>query len=81
MTNFEICQLLATPGPFEYLGQNPRCLENQFFLDEGVTRLGRAWGGGVLGRQIPRLYGGTIFGGMGHTWGVWQGIEHESFVF
>ena len=22
MTNFEICQLLATPGPFEYFGQN-----------------------------------------------------------
>ena len=40
--------------------------ENQFFLDEGVTRLQR--GLGVLGGQIPRLYGGTIFeGGMQHT--------------
>ena len=36
--------------------------ENQFFLDEGVTRLRR--GIGVLGGQVPRLYGGTIFGGV-----------------
>ena len=35
--------------------------ENQFFLYEGVRRLW--WGLGVLGGQIPRLYGGTIFGG------------------
>ena len=25
----------------------------------------------VLGGQVPRLYGGTIFGGLGHTWGRW----------
>ena len=61
MTNFEICQLLATPGPFEYSGQNNRCSENQFILNEGVTRLW--WGLGVLGGQVPRPYGGTIFGG------------------
>ena len=36
--------------------------ENRFFLDEGVTRLQR--GIGVLGGQVPRLYGGTIFGGV-----------------
>ena len=36
--------------------------ENRFFLDEGATRLG-----GVLGGQVPRLYGGTIFGGEGAT--------------
>ena len=24
---------------------------------------------GVLGGQVPRLYGGTIFGGVQHTWG------------
>ena len=36
MTNFEICQLLATPGPFEYLGQKPRGSENQSFLNEGA---------------------------------------------
>ena len=46
--------------------------ENRFFLDEGVTRLRR--GIGILGGQVPRLYGGTIFGGVWHTWGVWRGI-------
>ena len=61
MTNFEICQFLATPGPFEYFEQNLRSLENQFFLDEGATKLQQ--GLGVLGGQVPRLYGGTIFGG------------------
>ena len=81
MTNFEICQLLATPGLFEYLGQKPRCSENQFFLDEGVTRLQQGLGGGVLGGQVPRLYGGTIFGHVRHTWGIQQGIEHKSSVF
>ena len=61
MTNFEICQILATPGPFEYFGQNPRPSENQSFLNEGVTRLQQDLG--VLGWQVPRLYGGTIFRG------------------
>ena len=36
--------------------------ENRFFLNEGATRLRR--GLGVLGGQVPRLYGGTIFGGV-----------------
>ena len=54
--------------------------ENQFFLDEGATRL-RQGLGGVLGGQVPRLYGGTIFGGMQHTWGIQWGIEHKSSVF
>ena len=53
--------------------------ENRFFLDAGATRL--RWGLGVLGRQVPRLYGGTIFGGVWHTWGIWRGIEHKSSVF
>ena len=79
MTNFEICKLLATPGPFKYSRQNHRCSENQFFLDEGVTRF--RLGLGILGRQVPRLYGGTIFWGPQHTWGVWWVIEHESSVF
>ena len=35
--------------------------ENQFFLDEGVTGLRQSLG--ILGGQVPRLYGGTIFGG------------------
>ena len=39
--------------------------ENQFFLDEGVTRLWR--GLGVLGGQVIRLYGGTIFAGRSVT--------------
>ena len=37
--------------------------------------------GGVLGGQVPRLYGGTIFWGCDTLRGVWQGIENESFVF
>ena len=79
MTNFEICQLLATPGPFEYFWQNHRSSDNQSFLDEGATRL---WQGlGVLGGQVPRLYGGTSFGGCNTLRGVRQGIENESSVF
>ena len=46
--------------------------ENQLFLDEGAMRLRQ--GLGVLGGQVPRLYGGTIFGGVRHTWGIRQGI-------
>ena len=61
MTNFEICQLLATPEPFEYFGQNPRSSENKFFLNEGATRLQRVLG--LLGGQVPRPCGGTILGG------------------
>ena len=47
--------------------------ENRFFLDEGATRLRRGLGE-VLGGQVPRLYGGTILGGVRHTWGIRQGI-------
>ena len=39
-----------------------------------------AWGG-VLGGKIPRLYGGIIFGGVRHNWGIRRGIEHKSSVF
>ena len=46
--------------------------ENQFFIDEGAMGLRRGFG--VLGGQVPRLYGGTIFGGVRHTWGIQQGI-------
>ena len=42
--------------------------ENQFFLDEGVMRLQQ--GLEVLGGQVPRLYGGTIFWGGCDTLGV-----------
>ena len=34
--HFDICQLLATPGPFEYFCQNTGPSENQSFLNEGV---------------------------------------------
>ena len=63
IVTFEICRLLATPGPFEYFGQNWVSSENQSFLDEGVT--GLRCDLGVLGSQITRLYHGTIFGGGG----------------
>ena len=59
MTTFDICQLLATPGPFEYLCQNWVPSENQSFLDEGVTTPRQ--GLGVLGGQMTRLHNGTIF--------------------
>ena len=39
--------------------------ENQFFLDEEVTGLQSV--SGFVGEQVPRLYGGTILGGMQHT--------------
>ena len=58
---FEICQLLVTPGPFEYFGQNWVSSENQSFLDEGA--MGLRCDLGVLGSQITRLYDGTILGG------------------
>ena len=43
MVTFDICQLLATPGLFEYFCQNTGPSENQSFLDEGVVD--EAWGG------------------------------------
>ena len=39
--------------------------ENQFSLDEGATGLQSVLG--FVGGQVPRLYGGTIFGGVQHT--------------
>ena len=30
--------------------------------------------GGVIGGQVSRLYGGTIFEGVRHTWGIQRGI-------
>ena len=41
--------------------QNKMPSENQFFLDEGV--MGHLSVLGFVGGQVPRLYGGTIFGG------------------
>ena len=61
-SHFDICQLLATPGPFEYFGQNWVSSENQSFLDEGATGLQSDLG--VLAGQMTRLHDGTIFGGV-----------------
>ena len=41
--------------------------ENQFFLNEGAMGLQSV--SGFVGGQIPRLYGGTIFGGVTHLGG------------
>ena len=65
MVTFDICQLLATPGPFEYFCQNTGPSENQSFLDEGA--IGGRQGWGVLGGQIAGLHDGTIFLGVQHT--------------
>ena len=68
---------MATPGQFEYFGQNQGSSESQCFLDEGAT--GRQSVLGFVGGQVPRLYGGTIFGGGGvpHPGGVWRGFESK----
>ena len=67
MVTFDICQLLATPGPFEYFCQNTGASENQSFLDEGA--IGGRRGLGFLGGQIAGLHDGTIFGGATHLRG------------
>ena len=69
------CQFLATPGPFEYFGQKQGSSESQCLLDEGATGCQSVLG--VLGGQIPRLYGGTIFGGVRHPGGIWWGFESK----
>ena len=38
-----------------------------------------AWG--VVGGQVPRLYGGTIFGGVRHPGGIWQAFESKGSIF
>ena len=65
MVTFVICQLLATPGPFEYFCQNMGPSENKNFLDEGA--ISGQQGSGVLGGQMTRLHDGTIFCGVQHT--------------
>ena len=62
-------------GCSSYFGQKQGSSESQCFLDEGAT--GRQSVLGVLGGQVPRLYGGTIFGGIRHPGGVWQGFESK----
>ena len=36
---------------------------------------------GVVGGQVPRLYGGTIFGGVWPPRGIWQGFESKGSIF
>ena len=66
MVTFDICQLLATPGQFEYFCQNMGASENQSFLDDEGAIGGRRVLG-VLGGQIAGLHDGTIFLGVQHT--------------
>ena len=63
MVTFDICQLLATPGPFEYFCQNTGPSENQSFLNEGAIGGRRGLGGGGLGGQITGLHDVPFFGG------------------
>ena len=72
MVTLVICQLLATPGPFEYFCQNTGPSENQSFLDEGAISGQR--GLGVLGVQITGLHDG-FFGGATHLRG--DGGHHK----
>ena len=77
--HFDICQFLPTPGPFEYFGQKQGSSESQCLLDEGAT--GRQSVLGVLGGQVPRLYGGTIFGGGATPSGRLAGLRVQRFRF
>ena len=52
-----------------------------FFSMKEQQGFDEAWGGGVLGGQIPRLYGGTIFlGGVTHL-GCLAGHLVQKFRF
>ena len=79
MVTFDICQLLATPGPFEYFCQNTGASENQSFLNEGA--IGGRRGLGVLGGQIAGLHDGTIFGGCDTLKGCRGLLEKKSAFF
>ena len=78
MVTFDICQLLATPGPLEYFCQNTGPSENQSFLDEGV--IGGQRGLGVLGGQITGLHDGTIFWGCDTLKGC-RGLSEKKEAF
>ena len=77
MVTFDICQLLVTPGLFEYFCQNTGPSENQSFLDKGVTSGQR--GLGVLGVQMTGLHDGTIFGTATHLMGCQEPLEKIAF--
>ena len=78
MVTFDICQLLVTPGLFEYFCQKRGPSENQSFLNEGASA-GRR-GLGVLGGQMTGLNDGTIFlGGVTHLRGYQGPLEKNAF--
>ena len=57
------------------LGAFRKSIFSQWRSSDSSMRLG------VLGGQIPGLYGGTIFGGVQDTWGLWWGFEYWRFCF
>ena len=76
MVTFVICQLLATPEPFEYFCQNRVPSENQSFLDEGVTSSQQGLGllGGQMGYMMVPFWGG---GGVTHLRGCQGPLEKK----
>ena len=79
LVNFDICQFLVTLGPFECFDFLKTPDFGQFFLNEGVT--GHQSILGVLGGQLPMLYGGTIFGGGVSPSGHLVGLRVQRFCF
>ena len=79
MVTFDICQLLVTPGPFDYFCQNTGPSENQSFLNEGA--IGGRRGFGVLGGQITGLHDGTIFWGCDTLKGCQGGVAKKKAFF
>ena len=71
--------IFGDSGTVQVICQKKMPSENQFSLDEGV--MGHQSVLGFVGGQVPRLYGGTIFGGVRHTYGVQRGIEWKMSVF
>ena len=57
--------IFGNSRPIRVICQIKMPSENQFFLDEGAMRHQSVLG--FVGGQVPRLYGGTIFGGVQHT--------------
>ena len=56
------------------------CLQKiNFFFVKEWQHFNEVWGG--LGGQVPRLYGGTIFGGFDTLRGVQWGIKNKGFWF
>ena len=78
MVNFEICQFLTIPGPFEYFSENGWS-QKISFLNEGVivTPLISL----VLGGEVPRLNHGPICLPVQNTYGGGMGRRKSSTTF